>query len=190
MKTEFNFINMTNGIEVLKTARLENVRFLRLQSTHLEQHRFDDFFKDLSPDFMIALALGYKVVIHDASVRTVSRVVWFGVPLIKHVIDARWYYKKDNPNYTHIKKGCLVHSAVGNKLDVSRYFRHIARNLNRRTKRRIDYYKKFHREGLVNIVGTGFKLKKEHHPYYNAGILQTYDNFAPSGAWKFWRRMM
>lgn len=125
-----HYINLTNGIE--DVPELEKYRFIRIQSTHLEQNHFEEVLMDLDNDLLMNLALGNKCIIHDKASRRgkLSRAVWYGIPWIRYVLERVWFGK--TPENVFIKSCNNV-----------KYFDKLYRSLSMPTKRKLKYYKKF-----------------------------------------------
>jgi hypothetical protein len=134
------YINLTNGIDVMD--RFGFGGFVRIQSSHLESKQFDRVIRDLGYDFLLDCALGFRVVVVDASHRKVSRAIFQGLPWIAYVLRRRWNLVPKTP---------LV---LGH--DVSDYFDHQYRQLSKATKRKLDYVKKFLHTDRVRISGSCF----------------------------------
>ena len=133
-KKQVNYINLTNGIEELKDNPdiIDNCRFIRIQSTALEQNHLEDVIRDLDNDLLMNLALGNCCVIYDRASRRgkVSRALWYGVPWIIYVLNRCWF--------ENILDTCMVKYN-----NVAGYFDKEYRSMSRTTKRKIKYYKKF-----------------------------------------------
>lgn len=64
---KINYINLTNGIEVIPMLDYlnEDYRFIRIQSSILERKQWDKFIQDLDYDFLMNLALGNFCYVYD-----------------------------------------------------------------------------------------------------------------------------
>lgn len=125
-----NFINLTNGIQAIADFGLQDYRFIRIQSTACEQKRWDDILMSLSDDFMMHAALGHDCVVYDYGARkNIPRAVWQGLEWIKFVLSARWHNKEYAP--------------WGRASSCRGYFDSQYCGLNRRTKARLDYFRRF-----------------------------------------------
>lgn len=136
------FINLTNGIEALDKYNLdiEKVNFIRIQSSHFEAHKYDDIILDLDHNFLMSLALGFKCIIYDFGARAdSSKAIRLGIPWIKFVLTKRWYDKSYTP--------------IVNYKNISYQFNKYFNGLSNRTKKKIDYYKKYILADDVNVEG-------------------------------------
>lgn len=130
------YINLTSGLEWLKdfkTFELEyhiDYEFVRIQSSLLESKCFDKVLLDLDYNFLFDLAQGNLVEIYDTSrKKKMSRALYQGVPFIEYVLNRRWFDKKTD--------------AFVNDFNVTDYFEKVYQNLDRSTKNKLDYVKKF-----------------------------------------------
>lgn len=139
-----NYINLTNGIEILPTLP-RGYRFIRIQSTTCEQKNWDKLIQDLDYDFLLNVALGNECVIYDYGARKpVPRAVYQGLEFLKYVLHKRWLneeYQTDcnRSKGEHIRKDC------------NSYFESCYRNLEDRTKKKLDYFKPYV-VGRISIV--------------------------------------
>jgi hypothetical protein len=125
-----NFINLTNGLLAIDLYKLEDYRYIRIQSTWCEQKRWEDILWTLSDDFLMAAAKGDICYVFDFSEhRKCTRAVWQGLEWIKFVLNKRWY----GTNYT----------LVGRAKCSGKYFQEQYDKLSKGVKNRIDYYQKF-----------------------------------------------
>jgi len=123
-----NFYNLTNGLKF--NDFLSPHSFIRIQSTACEQRRWDFILQDLDNDFLFNLAIGTECVVYDLSEnKNETRALFQGLEWIKFVLYKRWLDKK----YTPIVKG-------NNCTD---YFTWCYECLDKRTKIKIDYFRKF-----------------------------------------------
>ena len=91
------YLNLTNGIEFLDkfNARVEDIKFVRIQSCACERHLWDKLINDLDYNFLLDLALGYEVVVWDTSARKrESRAMYQGLKLIEYVLNKIWFDKE------------------------------------------------------------------------------------------------
>ena len=127
------FINLTNGVEAIPMLRSPHqftYRFIRIQSTYCEQKHWDKLLKDLDYEFLMSLALGYNCVVYDYSQRRdVARACWQGIPFIVYVLRRRWFGKKE--------------AAWVGKMNVENYFEQVYYGLSKKTKKKLDYFKRF-----------------------------------------------
>lgn len=126
--TYINYINLTNGIQAIKDYGLKEYRFIRIQSTHCEQKRWEDILNNLSDDFLMNVALGNKCIIYDyGAKKDTPRAIWQGLEFIKFILNKLWY----NIDYT----------LVGRSKTSKNYFNSI--KINEKIIIKLCYYKKF-----------------------------------------------
>ena len=136
---KIHYINLTNGIEAIKEHNLINYRFIRIQSTHCEQKRWDDILNNISDDFLMNVALGNECIVYDYGAnKKISRAVWQGLEWIKFCLYKIWY----DSNYKL--------EGRSNKSD--NYFHEQFINLDKKTLKRIKYYRKFLSNKEINIT--------------------------------------
>jgi len=125
-----HYINLTNGIEAIQIYNLKQYSFIRIQSTACEQKRWDFIIQDLDVNFLMDIALGYCARVYDFSQkREAPRSIWQGLEWIKYVLNRRWLDREILSQC----RGC----------DVTEYFNTCYKKLDRKTKTKLDYYKKF-----------------------------------------------
>lgn len=92
-----NYINLTNGIEVLPVLT-DEFRFIRIQSTACEQKLWDRIIQDLDYDFLLNAAMDNECVIYDyGAKKPIPRAIYQGVEFIKYVLHKHWLNKDRNP---------------------------------------------------------------------------------------------
>lgn len=138
-----HYVNLTNGIEALANLPPgEPWSFIRLQSTTVERKDWLKLFgSDLDHDFYMHLALGYCCVLHDRGTRRKnSKTVYYAVPLVRYVLDRRWY---------GLVPEVALFGRAGN-LNGARFFDEVYRSIfdhrgpeTSRVKTRIDYYRRY-----------------------------------------------
>lgn len=126
---KINYVNLTNGIEAL--PKLQNYRFIRIQSTACEQHNWDCLIANLDSDFMMNLVLGNECQVYDFGSRggEISRACWQGLEFVKWILNYRWLGKRTKTK--------------GKACDMSGYFYEVWKGLGKKSRRKIDYFKKF-----------------------------------------------
>jgi len=131
-----NYINLTNGIESLP-ALPDGFRFIRIQSTLCEQKNWDRIIQDLDYDFLLNVAIGNECIIYDYGARKpVPRAVYQGIEFLKYVLHKRWL----NEEYlTDCNRGKDKHI----RKDCNSYFEACYRNLEKITKKKLDYFKPY-----------------------------------------------
>ncbi|RKY39859.1 MAG: hypothetical protein DRP85_09495 [Candidatus Makaraimicrobium thalassicum] len=139
------YVNLTQGLAWLPAP---DVHVCRIQSTHLEQHRWDDVLASVPDEMLLFLALGRRVVIVDGSTSgRGSRVIWQGIPFIRYALERRWF-------------GHEVSARVRGQ-NVLRYFRQAYAGLSARTKRRLAYYRQYAITDAVRMEGWSVRLTME-----------------------------
>ncbi len=131
-QTEKIFINLTNGLEALRDENLDvdNINFIRIQSSHCEAHQFGRIFDELDYNFLMHAALGSKCIVYDYGAQTeLSKAIYIGLEWIKFVLNKRWLDKH------------YVPKVKGKK--VTAKFEEYYNDLSKLTKKKIDYFKKF-----------------------------------------------
>lgn len=91
-----NYLNLTNGIGF--SASVENPKFIRIQSTTIEQKDWLKLLLELDYDFLMNLALGRKCIVYDMGTnRNLSKTISFGIPLIRFIINKFWFGETEQP---------------------------------------------------------------------------------------------
>ena len=166
MQNKKYFLNLTNGIEALKryNISLNDIQFLRIQSTHLENEAFDKLLLTLDSNFLMWLALGYECVIYDFGAKSeTSKAMYYGVEWIKYVLNIRWFGNYDAP----IVKG----------KNVKQQFAQHYNNIDKKTKKQIDYYKKFLLTNQLNITSITSLTNNDNQPDFYLNILKRNKNY-------------
>jgi len=126
---QINYLNLTNGLQAIERNELEYYRYLRLQSTACEQKRWDFIIQDLDNDFLMNLALGNDCVVYDYSEKkNCTRALYQGLEWVKYVLSRRWF-------------GADVIPLVRGH-NCQKYFDDCYNKLDKKTFRKIDYFKK------------------------------------------------
>lgn len=136
MKT-IKYLNLTNGLEY--ADEVGEYKVIRIQSTICEAKNWNKLIQDLDYNFLLDLAQGNKIEIYDtSSKKNVSRALFQGVEFIKYAINRRWF---GNENARANVKG----------QDVTNYFKKEYEGLEKSTKSKLDYVKKFLNTNSINI---------------------------------------
>lgn len=141
---KINYVNLTNGMEALPVLK-DGYRFIRIQSTLCEQKLWNQLIQELDYDFLFNIAIGREVVIYDyGAKKPISRALYQGVEFIKYVLNKRWLgieYESDvSRTYKeHIRKDC------------NSYFESCYKSLDRKTKRKLDYFKPYVMTNAISI---------------------------------------
>ena len=115
------FINLTNGIEVLplllnEGLSLEDVSFLRIQSTHCEHANHYGILENLDHNFLMHVALGNVCLIYDYGSRGtgalmgeddhrsgIPRSYWWGLEWIRHSLSSIWHLPEEKQDQRFIR---------------------------------------------------------------------------------------
>ncbi len=130
------YINLTNGLEFFEQKPelgADDVVFMRLQSTHCEQKRWEQVLSEVPDDMLFRLALGYKVIVVDFSGRRkVPRAIWQGMELLKYVLYRLWFDREYLPPTRAAR-------------DKGEYFQWVYGRIkeNRNLRRRFEYFKRY-----------------------------------------------
>lgn len=150
------FINLTNGIEAIDeySFRLDDVSFVRIQSTHCEGQYWDIILQEIDNNLFFHLALGYQCKVYDFGANTeLSKAIYIGLEWCKYVLNIRWFGKEITP---FLKEK-----------NVLSLFRDAYRKLSKRTKKRIDYFKKYLLTDQLFLEGISKSTDSDNdHDYY------------------------
>lgn len=128
-------VNLSNGAEILQYIGVDDVIFLNIQSTQLEQKNYDDVITRLGTDFILRCAFGHNMYVVDfGTKKDVSRAIYCGVNFAKYAMERAWFDKK--PSKVFIKP----RSDNARPINVVREFDHRYCNLKKSTKK---YLRKF-----------------------------------------------
>ena len=155
------FLNLTNGIEALSkyNLKLNEVNFIRLQSTHCENFSFEKILLELDNNFLMSLALGYECIVYDFGARSeTSKAIYHGLEWVKYVLNRRWFGKETIP---------LVR-----KKNVTNSFKKYYSKLDKKTKKRIDYFKKFLLTDELQLNSITSITLNDNHPDYFVNIVK------------------
>lgn len=154
------YLNLTNGLEFLEQGPM-NIKFVRIQSTKCEQKDWSFIIEDLDYQFLFDLALGKNITIIDYSARKENaRAVYQGLEWIKYVLNRRWFDKITIP---YVKEH-----------NVSGYFNEMYNNLSKRSKKKLDYVKKFLIVNEINLEGICHNTKLDSNYEKYKEILREY----------------
>ena len=124
------FINLTNGIEALPNLNADDIHFIRIQSSHCERQKYNQILDNIDFNFLMYLAMGYECIVYDYGANSeVPKAIYTGLEWIKYVCNRRWLNKEEQV----FVKGKNVTEFYNKK-----YF-----EIEYKTKRKIDYFKKF-----------------------------------------------
>lgn len=150
------YLNLTNGIELLENLNSLDFNFVRIQSTACEQKRWDFILQELDYNFLMHLALGENVIVVDYSAKKAqTRAVYQGLEFIKYTLNRYWLDK----DYTPCVKG----------FNCKEYFKEVYDKLDKRTFKKLDYFKKFLATSEINLKSKCFKTEHDgDYEYYSA----------------------
>ncbi len=75
---------------------LNDMQFVRMQSTHLEANRYDSFLEELDHNLLMHLAMGYRCYIYDYGSRKMdsmigqARALWQGILWTRFALNRMW----------------------------------------------------------------------------------------------------
>lgn len=125
-----SYLNLTNGIEFLEDSSNIDFKFIRIQSTACEQHMWDKIILDLDYNFLLDLALGYKVIVYDtSSKKKESRAMYQGLKFVEYILNRIWFDKSIDIEVKNI--------------NVKKYFEKEYQNLSEAAIKKVKYIKKF-----------------------------------------------
>lgn len=153
------FINLTNGIEALSEFKtsiwIQDYSFIRIQSTLLEQKNWNRIIQDLDYDFLMNLALGNKCIVYDYSAKKrISRAIYQGLPFIFFTLNKRWLGKE--------VKTIVSRNGLGKYQDCTKYFSEQYKTLDERSKKKLDYFKPYIKDGLNEVLLVGVSKATKH----------------------------
>lgn len=167
-----HYVNLTNGVEALAGLRAAGAAwsFMRLQSTTIERQDWTKLFMcDVSDDLLMHLALGWRCVVHDRGTRRpLSKTVYYGLPLIKYVLDRRWYGIDPDEVINRGRRGGAGMNVVNQYREIfAGLFVHSSRETGP-VKRRVDYFKRYLApgSGAAGVVLEGACESTEHDGDY------------------------
>lgn len=148
------YLNLTNGLEILFSEDLRTKiellaggqevdftpRVIRIQSTALEQKRWDFVIQDLDHGLLFDLATGNTVIVVDySSHKPESRALYQGLPFIRYVLTRYWLGREEIP---WVKKH-----------NVQFLFRKLYSGLNSQVFAKLSYYRQFLLTESINLRG-------------------------------------
>lgn len=163
MLETIHFLNLTNGIEAIQRYELiYNIQFIRIQSCYIEENLYEDILIDLDHNFLMSLALGKKCIVYDFGAKAkTSKAIYIGIEWVRYVLNKRWFAKETR----------LI---IKNK-DVTEYFyKTYYTKLTKRTKKRIDYYKKFLLTENLNLLTITDSTTNDNKPEIYKEIIKGY----------------
>lgn len=156
------YLNLTNGIEFLDkfNARVEDIKFVRIQSCACERHLWDKLINELDYNFLLDLALGYEVVVWDTSARKrESRAMYQGLKLIEYVLNRIWF---DREVEIKVKD-----------MNCKSYFEEAYKSISDKTKNKIRYVKKFLNTDEIKLKSICFRTNHDgDYEYYKKILME------------------
>ena len=156
------YLNLTNGIEFIpKLSGHNNLKFIRIQSTACEQKRWDFILQELDYNFLLDLALGNNVTVVDYGAnKEVSRACYQGVEWIRYALNNCWF-GKDEKSFVR-------------GTDVTNYFSECYAKLDKRTLKKLNYFKKFLATESLHLDYQSTSTDKDGDYEYYKAILKEY----------------
>lgn len=156
------YLNLTNGIEFIpKLSEHSNLKFIRIQSTACEQKRWDFILQELDYSFLLDLALGNNVTVVDYGAnKEVSRACYQGVEWIKYALNNCWFGKDEK--------------AFVRGTDATNYFGECYAKLEKRTLKKLNYFKKFLATESLHLDYQSTSTDKDGDYEYYKAILKEY----------------
>lgn len=154
------FINLTNGIEAIEEYNLDinSVHFLRIQSSHVEEHKWELILNQLDHNFIISLALGYNCVVYDYGAQCdFSKAIYFGLEWVRYFLNRRWFNQ-------------IIRPKIKDKF-VDEYFEAEYGKISKKTKKRIDYYKSYLITDNIYLEGITKSTNNDNNIEYYRSII-------------------
>lgn len=105
--------------------------YIRLESSQCEQKLWSDILGSLGADLYYNLAKGERCIVHDLSERSQeTRACWQGLSWIRYACARAWFLPEER-EYSR------------NGMDVTRYWYGQYNQLEKRVKRKIEYYRRY-----------------------------------------------
>lgn len=169
MTRAHHYVNLTNGLEALPSLQTSGAAwsFSRLRSTTIEREKWDAFLGEAPDDMLMRLALGWRCVVHDCgTMRPLSKTLFFGVPLIRYVLERTW--ARVVP-----ERVSLVGPRGGPAPDGAARLDAIYCGLAHDTLGRVRYYARYWTGGAVDLVGDGRATEHDGDVAYYAGLARS-----------------
>ena len=169
MTRERHYVNLTNGLEDLADllAAPTGWSFSRLRSTTIEREKWDVFVGEVPDDMLMHLALGWRCVVHDrGALRPLSKTLFFGVPLVRYVLDRTW-------TGVTPEQVPLVGPRGGPAPDGAARMDAIYRGLSHDTIARVRYYARYWTGGPADLVGYGSATEHDGNVVYYAHLARS-----------------
>lgn len=156
------YINLTNGIEFIPELNQDSsLKVVRIQSTACEQKRWDFILQDLDYTFLLDLALGNTVTVVDYGAnKPVPRACYQGLEWVRYALNKCWFGKEEKA----VVRGC----------DSTNYFRECYAKLDKRTLKKLEYFKKFLMTNEIHLEYRTKSTDRDGDYNYYKVILNTY----------------
>ena len=159
-----HFVNLTNGIEAIPSLAGIEYRFIRIQSTLCEQKNWNRILQELDYDFLINAALGNELIVYDFGAnKPISKVVYLSLEFIKYTLYRRWLKQKYATRVNRTTSDSI-------RKDCNSYFESCYKNLDRRTKAKLDYFKPYV-IGEIHIRAATASTSHDNNKYYYRDVL-------------------
>lgn len=137
---EKHYLNLTNGLNSIEKHYFSDINVIRIQSTKCEDPgQYEDIIMDLDYDFLLHIALGFKVIVHDYTHRgrnNKPRAIWQGLKWVEFVLNRIWFNKE-----MRCENGMNV------------FFQERYKKLSKKTRNKIKYFRKFLKTDHLTIEG-------------------------------------
>ncbi|KAK9821651.1 hypothetical protein WJX74_004456 [Apatococcus lobatus] len=130
-----HFVNLTNGAEALPLLSSMGLAysFCRIQSTALEQKRFEALLSELDSNLLLNLALGKCCLVYDLGSRNrvqgAPKAIWYGLEFIRFVLEMLWFRHSEDAYLRGVKSTTSFYTYIN--------------DLSSPLTRRLKYYKRF-----------------------------------------------
>ena len=171
-------LNMTNGLELLDFFDYfdEKIMFVNIQSTHLEQKRYDLMMSRLGADFLMKAALGHNMYIFDFGARKpTSRAIYQGSRFLVYALERAWFNKIPTKFFIRPR------SDKATAINVAKEFDYRYRQLSKST---LNYLKKFRTyaknarimgDDRVNIIGLSAPTVHDGDSEYYVDVVRNFE---------------
>lgn len=141
-----HFLNLTNGIEWLDDLPMDDINFIRIQSTTIERNNWIKLFTDLDHNFLLHLAIGSNCKVYDCGTnRECSKSIYKGLEVIRYVLNRYWFDIKPDKVFRLGRDGRITSQCIVNELNniYENLFIYNITKEKEAVKTKLKYYKKF-----------------------------------------------
>lgn len=128
-----DFVNLTNGLHCCPwlAEQQPQPHYLRIQSTWCEQKLWTEVLDSVGPDFLMHLAVGAHIVVHDFSEKQrITQACWQGLVWVRFACERIW--------------GCPERPAImRNGHNATDYFAGQMVDLPPRTRQQVRYFRQW-----------------------------------------------